>query len=194
MPKRSLPGLATILLLLLAACTTAPAPKAPEAEARREPLVFAVAAVEVVDNSSLPANTNFITKRRSAALARRAEAALRERIRAGGGPGVLRVVIEKALLVERPVETTPGIAGLFLRETAAMLEASLTARLSVLDEDGFQRAFARVKVERSRPVPEGTTVAGRDALARDLVGDLMAQFQESLGRSVEDNLAAFLVL
>ena len=194
MTDRFLPRLTLFLAgLLLAACTTTPQRQSGDG-GRREPLVFSVAAVEVVDNSTLPADTDFITKRRSAELARRVEAALRQRLRAGGGPGTLRAVIEKAVLTERPVETTPGIAGFFLRETEAMLEASLTVRLSILDEGGFQRAFARVKVERSRPVPEGTTVAGRDGLARGLAEDLLEQFQEALEQSVEDNLAAFLQL
>ncbi len=183
-----------LVLLVLAGCTTAPGPRQATTTERREPLVFAVAAVDLVDNSSLPATTNFITKRRSAVLAERLATVLGQRLQAGGGPGTLRVVIEKALLAERPVETTSGITGFFVRETEAFLDGSVTVRLSVLDEDGFQRAFARVKVERSRPVPEGTSVAARDGLARSLIEDLLDQFQDALERSVEDNLAAFLVI
>ncbi len=183
-----------VLALLVAGCATAPPKNAADGGERRQPLVFAVALVEVVDNSSLPSGTNFITKRRSRELAGRLATALRERIEAGGGPGTLRVVIERAVLLERPVETRGGITGLFTRETEAFLEGSVTVRLSVLDESGFQRAFARVEVERERPVPEGTSVASRDALARGLIADLLDQVQDSLERSVEDNLAAFLVI
>ncbi len=183
-----------VLALMVAGCATAPPKSAGGGGEQREPLLFAVEKVEVVDNSSLPAGTTFITKRRSRELAGRLAGMLARGIEAGGGPGTLRVVIERAVLLERPVETRSGISGLFTRETEALLEGSVAVRLSVLDDSGFQRAFARVKVERQRAVPEGTSVASRDALARGLIEDLLDQTRDALERSVEDNLAAFLVI
>ncbi len=186
---------ALLLLWTLAACSSVPAEDPKPYRSSRPPLVLAVDQVEVANQSRVPFDTSFIDKRRSRELADTAAAFLRSRIQAGGGPGAARVVIERATLIERPrKKKESGLAGLFVRESDRILEGDLAVRVSVVDPEGFERAFARAEVRRLKPVIEGSSVIQRDRLARQLMRDLMAQIDNALQEAIEQNLAAYLQL
>lgn len=179
------------LLLLLAACTVSTEPPAQPYTSSRGPLVLAVDEI-VYENQSAPAQGTFVDRRRSRELAERTEAFLRGRLQAGGGTGVARAVVEKAELVERPKAETAGYLDPLVREANRVLDGRVAIRISIEDWGGVERAFARAEVARLRPVLENTSVAARDAEAKRLVEDLLAQLDEALQQSVEQNLAAFL--
>lgn len=180
------------LLFLPGACTVGVEPPERPYESSRGPFVLSVEELQFENRAAPPATGNFLDRRRSQELAERTLGFLRTRVQAGGGPGVARVVVERAELVERPKEKTGGVLGPFVREADRVLDGVVAVRISVEDWGGVERGFARAEVARMRPVLENTDVASRDAEARRLVEDLMAQLDDALQKSVEENLAAFL--
>ncbi len=196
MSPRPLPHRATLLLLLLpllTACSSLPRAYDQQELGPLPTIRFAVARVEVVDRSP-EVGTSFIDRRRGRELARALARALRARVVAAGGPGAVRVVVERARLVERPLPRPEGLGALFTRDAVAELEAAATVRLSVMGEDGRERAFALVELARSRPLYEGTGVAAREAAARTLARRLVAATVRALARRAERDLAAWLTL
>lgn len=187
--SRILPVLFTALLLAACAGRTPPERRH---ESARAPLLLTVEEVQFENRSAEPRDGTFIDRRRSRELAERARSFLQERLQAAGGPGVARVVVERAELVERKSEKTGGVLGVFVREPDRILDGTLAVRVSVEDWGGVERAFARAEVARRRPVLEYTDVASVDAEAERLIEDLLAQLDEALQKSVEENLAAFL--
>lgn len=180
-----------VALGLLAGCAGRTPPEFPH-ESARSPLVLTVEEVRIENRSAEPRDGTFIDRRRSRELAERARSFLEKRVRAAGGPGTARVVIERAELVEKPNTKTEGILGVFVREPDRVLDATLAVRISIEDPGGLERAFARAEVARRRAVLEYTDIASVDAEAQRLIEDLLAQFDEALQRSAEENLAAFL--
>lgn len=178
--------------LFLAGCTVGIEPPERPYTSSLPPLVLAVEELQFDNRAAPPTTGQFIDRRRSQELAERAVRFLRSRIQAGGGSGVARIVVERAELVERPREKTGGVLGPFVREADRILDGALAVRISVEDWGGVERGFARAEVARMRPILENTDVASRDAVARRLVEDLIAQLDEALTRSVEENLATFL--
>ena len=181
------------LLLLLSACSgTVRTPPPPEPPA--QPIALAVGRVEIEARGRLPEAATFIDRRRSQELAEKAKGYLRRRVRAAGGPGYARLLLSEASLLERRRPTTGGISGWFLREADRVLEATLAARISIHDADGFERAFAEARVTRHRPVLEATSVVERDAIAGRLSRDLLLDLEAALRRAIEENLAPYLSL
>lgn len=180
------------LTLWLVACTVGVEPPEHPYASSRGPIVLAVEEVIFEDRSTPPSEGNFIDRRRSRELAERAQSFLKSRLQAGGGSGVARVVVEKAVLLERPKPEQAGYLDPVVREADRVLDGSVAVRIAIEDWSGIERAFARAEVARLRPILENTSVASRHAEAKRLVEDLVAQLDEALQKSAEDNLSAFL--
>ncbi len=177
--------------VLLAACGR---PLPPPEPAGPLPTVrFAVARLEVVERAPAEGAT-FLDRRRGRELAALAARLLRRHLVAAGGPGAVRVAVERARLVERKRPRPRGLGGPFGRAPVGELEAALTVRLSVLGEDGRERAFALVERALTRPLFAGTGVVGREAEARALARRLAAETVRALAARAEHDLAAWLGL
>lgn len=145
--------------------------------AHRTPLVFDVSRVVFDDryrpSSSAPNVEHLFRQPPSEVVA----AWARDRLRAAGGAGTLRVVLRRAAVVEAPAPA------------GRRYEAGIDMALEVLDASGARRANVDVALTRSRTVPSGATLGEREAawhgMARAvgtaLDGALEAAARRSLG-------------
>lgn len=180
---------ATTALLLLAACASPP--EAPPLNVAELPAVrLSVQSVEVESRAPVPADVNFIERRRSEQLAADAQAYLRDRVQAVGGTEFARATVEEASLVERD---RPDAGGLFSGQPDREMVGVLAVKVAVVDGLGIESAFASSRVQISRGLPARAGVEAEDAFARQLTNDLLAATSRELERSVEQNLGNYLV-
>jgi hypothetical protein len=176
-------------LTLSAACTRSPDPGPIEAPPVT-PLQLTISNLEVVDQvQSLP--LNFIDRRRTDEMLAATRTYLTQRLHAGGGSEFGRAVIEEASMVEQAIPRG-GITGAITGPTRELV-GSLAVRVAIVDGLGIEKAYARAKVERKRPVRDASSVMERDRLARDLVNELLKGLDASLQSAVRENLGMFLV-
>jgi hypothetical protein len=176
------------VLVLATACTRSPDPGPIEAPPVA-PIQLGIESLEVVDQvQSLP--LNFIDRRRTDEMLAATRTYLVQRLQAGGGSEFGRAVIEEASMVE---QTLPrgGITGAITGPTRELV-ASLAVRVAIVDGLGIEKAYARAKVERKRPVRDASSIMERDRLARDLVNELLKGLDASLQSAVRENLGAYL--
>ncbi|MEZ5823871.1 MAG: hypothetical protein R3C97_03745 [Geminicoccaceae bacterium] len=177
--------LAVLLTLQLAACTAPETIEPAVTTSSRAPITLAVNQVRQAMEAPPPASGNFKDRRRSARLGEATKDFLGRRLLAGGGEGGLDAVVTEAILIERPRATTGGFKGFFIKEPDADLDASIAVRLSITDGTGLERAFAEIKVARTRAVTEGLDVIERDALSEALIEDLLRQLDEKLTSTID---------
>ena len=176
-------------LALSAACTRSPDPGPIEAPPVT-PCSSRSSNLEVVDQvQSLP--LNFIDRRRTDEMLAATRTYLTQRLHAGGGSEFGRAVIEEASMVEQAIPRG-GITGAITGPTRELV-GSLAVRVAIVDGLGIEKAYARAKVERKRPVRDASSVMERDRLARDLVNELLKGLDTSLQSAVRENLGTFLV-
>jgi hypothetical protein len=175
-------------LTLSAACTRSPDPGPIEAPPVT-PLQLTISNLEVVDQvQSLP--LNFIDRRRTDEMLAATRTYLTQRLHAGGGSEFGRAVIEEASMVEQAIPRG-GITGALTGPTRELV-GSLAVRVAIVDGLGIEKAYARAKVERKRPVRDASSVMERDRLARDLVNELLKGLDASLQSAVRENLGTYL--
>ena len=177
---------ATTLLLVLAACTptkeSAPVAVAPPTP----PIRMSVGSVEVTSVAQLPANMNFIGRRRSEALAQEAQTFLRSHIVAEGGADFARATVEEASIIERARATEGGVLS---TEPTWEMVGVLALKVAVVDGLGIEQSFASSRVEIKRALSPRTSVEGKDTFARTLSNDLIQAANAELDKSIEQNLA-----
>lgn len=181
--------LAAGILLLAAACTRSPDPGPIGLPPSATPMQLGIGSMEVVDQvQSLP--LNFIDRRRTDEMLAATRTYLTQRLQTVGGSDFGRAVIEEASMVEQVVPR-PGITGT-ITGPSRELAGVLAVRVAVVDGLGIEKAYARAKVERKRPVREASSVLERDRLARDLINDLLQGMDTALQSAIRENLAAYL--
>ena len=117
-----------------------------------------------------------------------------DRLVATGAPGrVAQFIIEDAKVTDTALPRTPGVRGAFTTDQTDRYDASLAARLKVLaDRGNLREGEASAWATRSRTVPEGITVNGREQVLFELVESSMNDFNAELDRQIRANLAQFL--
>lgn len=103
-----------------------------------------------------------------------------DRLQPLGTAGAVRVVIRDARVVEVPLQTDKGVTGLFKQQQAERYDASLDLALQVLDERNLPGAEIVARSQRSRTVPEGTTLNDRDRVWFGMVEDMMTELNGQL--------------
>jgi hypothetical protein len=105
----------------------------------------------------------------------------------------VRMTILDASAIGVPLKTKDGIKGLFYKEQAFRINATLEAMIEVRDDRGFVKSSARARVKRSRTVPEETSPNALDKIYFSLLEALMNDFnvrmeleiRKHMGRDLE---------
>ena len=168
---------------LLAACASAPPPmqKLPEMSfTQSPPIAFDVARIEVVSEYSAPAAAPHIEFDMPVSPEKALRAWARDRLKAVGKTGTLRVVVRKASAVETPLATDQSLSGVFKKEQAAQVDLALDVALQMLDERQYVVAEVTGKSLRGRTEPEKQKLNERDKLLYDLTYELVKGLDEEL--------------
>lgn len=157
------------------------------------PLALAVADIRFEEAPAAPAegeerDLRFAMPISPAATMRRWAA---ERLRAAGGAGSARVVLEENRFVAVPLETTSGLEGLFTIDRSERYQGALALRVEIVD-DPAGTGFARAAARASRSVAENDSLARRDEILCELLRTVAQTLAERLEREMRDHLAAWI--
>lgn len=115
-----------------------------------------------------------------------------DRLRAVGSSGRATVRILDASVVERPLDKTEGVTGLFTTDQAEQYDARYLVELSAEDPDRGIAARTTAEVARSRTAPEGLTFNEREALWYAMTEKLAADLDRQMTDNIRAHLGAFL--
>jgi hypothetical protein len=189
-----LPALAaaTAALLALGACeTTVPRSGFPEIGfAHLPPINVAVGRVDVVRAYAPPSKAPNVDHMFPVTPAATAERWARDRLKAVGGPGVLRAVIVNAAVVEVPLKQSGGLKGAFTTEQSERYDGEIEIRLEI--ETPGATANVTSRAQRRRTVPENISLADREKIWFQMVEAMMIDLNESLERQARKNFAGWI--
>jgi len=171
---------------IVAACSSPPPPlRLPDMTfTQSAPWRFDVARIEVVNQYSAPTEPPHIEYDMPVSPEHAVRNWVRDRLKAVGSSGVMRVVIRNASATETPLATDKGIKGMFTKEQAANVELNLDVAIQILDERQFVVAEVSGRASRSRTEPEGQKLNERDKLLYDLTYDLLRGFNEGVASDI----------
>ncbi|HTI86567.1 MAG TPA: hypothetical protein VL966_08180 [Alphaproteobacteria bacterium] len=160
--------------------------------AYKGPITFNVANVEVVSTYVPP-----MTEPNVDQLAPAQPAAVmmqwgRDRLRAGGGTGTLRMTVTDGRIVDTPLPIEGGIRGAFTRQQSDRFTAYVAAEIVITDARGQQVGFVRSNAERSRTIAEGTPPAERDKVLFELTESVINDMDSRLETSIRQTLQRFI--
>ena len=157
------------------------------------PLTLSAAAVEVQNRYASPLADPNVEHRMPVSPEKAVRRWSADRLKAGGQPGTVRVIIGDASVTGEALRKTPGIKGVFTTEQAARYTASVEASVELLDERGRRRAVAQSRVRRSVTTPENASLNDRDKIWFKLVEDLMKDFNAEMERNIRQYMGGYLL-
>lgn len=111
---------------------------------------------------------------------------------AGGSNAHARFVIENASVVEvRLKKKHEGISGAFTTEPAERYDATLGARLDILDDHGVAVRSVEVTVTRSQSVLEGITPNDRDKTWYAMTRAMMTDFDQKMSAEISAHFGGY---
>ena len=170
------------------ACATLPDGSGPPPISFRDmpPLALDVGRIEIDDRYRSPAaapNVEHLFPEPPAAAVR---VWVRDRLRATGSGGALRVVLRRADVVETQLGSAGGLRGLVTTEQTERYAATIDLSLEILDPAGEVRSRINAEVRRSRTIAEDVSVNERRTIWHEMVRALAG----NLDRTLEDQVRA----
>ena len=176
---------------MVSACETpAPTPEYPELTwSHISPLSFKAGSVEIVDEYVAPLKSPNLDHEFPIVPQSALQRWVVDRINAHDGTlRKVRVVIRDASAVGAPLKTKEGIKGLFYKEQAFRIFATLAAAIEVRDDRGFVSSTATAKVSRSLTVPEETSPNELDRIYFNLLDRLMKDFNSRMELEIHKHM------
>lgn len=192
--KASLFFLALATGFAVAACATTPPPaKFPDLTYSHLPSINLVGSAVQVDSRyrspMAPPNVeHLIPTSPSKALNQWA----RDRLRAVGGDGVVRLVILDASVTETALPRDASFKGHFTKEQSERYDAAIEAAVEIVDRNGVARANASARVKRSTTVREDASLNERDKVKFALVEALMLDFNAEIEKNIRQYMVNWL--
>jgi hypothetical protein len=115
----------------------------------------------------------------------------RDRLRAGGGAGTVRMTVTDGRIIDTPLPVEGGIRGAFTRQQSDRFTAYVAAEIVVIDARGTQVGFVRSNAERSRTITEGLPPAERDKVLFELTESVINDMDARLEAAIRETLARF---
>ena len=177
----------------LAGCDTAPPPPTfPDIRfTGLPPLALDVASIEIRSEFQPQFHPPYVEHVFPVSPERAIETWARDRLRSVGRQGTARFTLLDASVVETELPRTGGIKGEFTTQVAERYDASLAARLDILDARGFPVRTANVKVVRSQSVLEGLTPNQRDQTWYDMTRALVTDFNQQMESEIRGNFGYY---
>lgn len=185
--------LACLAFLAVAGCQMSPQkPTFPALTyAYKGPIVFNVGKVDVISRFISPMKAPDVEYQAPVPPAEAMMQWGRDRLKAAGGPGLVRLTVTDGRIVDVPLPMKGGVEGFFTKQQSDRYDATLAAEIAVYDDQGNQLGFVRTQAQRSRTVEDGTSPAERDTILFDLTDSLMKEMDTSLEQAIRSHLSRF---
>jgi len=181
-------GLAT---LALAACGTTP-PMPPQVMSLPAPLALDVGKIEIVSNFQGSQQRPHV----EAQVPVPPEQAIRDwaktRLVAAGHSGVARFTIVDASVVEADLNKDVGLPGIPRAPQTILYDATATAFLDILDDQGNRKGQASAKVQFSRTIWPNASPEAHQELWAGMIAPLMKAFDAEMAANMRTYLGAYL--
>ena len=180
---------AALALIVLAACSSPPAPQFPEITfSHLPPITLNVAQIEIINNLKPATDANHVEARMPTSPETAMRNWARDRLRAGGVTGVAKFIIENASVTETNLPKMGGIKGYVTNEQAERYEARARATIRLEGVPRVSEAYAEAEVDRTQTVPENATVNTREKVWFELTETLMKDFDPVMASSIRQHL------
>ncbi len=156
------------------------------------PIGLNVARIEVENRYVMPASKPHIEYKLPISLAATASNWGRDRLKAVGKSGVVRVIIRQASFIEVPLEQYPGIKGVFTRDQSQRYDAVIDILIELRDATGKVRVTAESVGSRSRSVSEDVSLAKTEKIWFQMIEELMFDLNKSLERQINRHMREWL--
>ncbi|HZB92769.1 MAG TPA: hypothetical protein VE397_15085 [Stellaceae bacterium] len=189
-----LPVIAFALSAVLAACTSPPpAPTFPDIHFTGEaPIRLAVSNIAVESDFRPSYQAPHVEHLFPVPPEHAMENWAHDRLIAAGGNATARFVIEDASVVEIQLKPkSEGITGAFTRDPAQRYDATIAARLDIVDDHGIPVRTVEVKVTRSQSVLQGITPNDRERTWYDMTQGLMADFDQQMSAQISAHFGGY---
>lgn len=190
------PFVALAALTALSACQMPPQKQTFPAltYAHKGPIVFNVGKVEVVSTYVSPMKAPNVEHLSPVQPASAMMQWGHDRLQAGGGPGLVRLTVKDAKIVDVPLPIEGGIQGAFTRQQSDKFVETIYAVVEVFDGTGKIRGTATATAERSQTISEGTPPAERDKVLFELTEATMNDMDSGLENAIRSNLSGLVQL
>ncbi len=186
--------LAFALAGMLVACDTPP-PRPSYADIRftdEPPIRLAVAAIDIASNFKPSFQSPDVEHLFPVPPARALENWAHDRLQAAGGTGRARFTIVNAKVVETELpKKKEGITGALTKEVAERYDATVEAKLDLVDDHGVPVRTVNVISARSQSVLEGITPNERDQTWYDMTKALMADFDQRMSNEISSHFGGY---
>ena len=180
--------------VVAAGCETPPPPSyesEPPSFSALPPLVFDLARIEVVEPPAAP-HPGDVDHLLPTPPAVAIGLWVRDRLRANGTTGALRVTVEEASARSTPLAANTDFEGLFTEEQDERLDLRLRVTIEAIDHNGAVNGSATANAERSRTLPEGITLHQRERIYDQTVAALLDDYNASQEQAVRRYLHPYL--
>ncbi len=178
----------------LTACDTPP-PRPSYADIRfteEPPIRLAVGAVDVASDFKPGFQSPDVEHLFPVPPARALENWAHDRLQAAGGTARARFTIVDAKVIETELpKKKEGITGALTKEPAQRYDATVTARLDLIDDHGVPVRTVNVTSARSQSVLEGITPNERDQTWYDMTKALMADFDQRMSNEISGHFGGY---
>lgn len=183
-------GLVLVVALFVAGCVSqVQRPAYPQISFAHLPQIsMNVARVELEDRYVSPAIEPNVEHRFPVSPAKTALNWGRDRLKPVGAGGVARVIVERASVVEEPLEPTPGIRGVFTKDQSERYTGTVVVSVEIIDESGAKRATVRSTAKRSQTVPENVSLNEREDIWFRMTEALMATLNKNLEQQIRTHM------
>jgi hypothetical protein len=179
--------------LMLTACETPDEPDVtPQLSFADRPLMLDVARIEIQKLYTPPLKLPHVEHEMPVSLLDAAENWAKQRLRAVGTTGTLRLMIDRASVVETRLKKSGGVTGLFTNDQAERYDGALVVRVNAFGGAGKGTGEARAEVQVSRTIAEDATVVQRERLWSDLTESLIKELDKVMEARIRRHLAAYL--
>lgn len=178
---------------ILAGCDTAPPPPLfPDIRfTDRPPIPLAVTSIEIRSTFQPQFHPPYVEHLFPESPQRAIDTWARDRLRAVGGEGIAVFTILNASVTETELPRTGGIKGEFTTQASERYDATVEARLEILDTRGFPVRTASATIRRSQSVLEGISPNDRDKSWYDMTRALTRDFDQQMTSEIRSNFGSF---
>lgn len=151
-----------------------------------------VAKIEVENRFRAPITAPHIEHLLPTSPTKAMEQWFKDRFQPVGTSGALRLVIEDARAIEKPLHLDKSFKGQFTKQQSQLYEMTTQASLHIIDVDGNILDTAKAKAERSITTREDISLNDRHKLWLETVSALMNDFNESIEPYIQSYLKNWL--